>query len=49
MNVTHDMSMLALIWNASVVVQIVMALLLIVSFMSWYFIFNKWRSEEHNV
>ena len=42
MNVTHDMSMLALIWNASVVVQIVMALLLIVSFMSWYFIFNKW-------
>ncbi len=42
MNVSHDMSMLALIWNASVVVQLVMALLLIVSFMSWYFIFRKW-------
>lgn len=42
MNVSHDMSMLALIWNASVIVQLVMALLLIVSFMSWYFIFRKW-------
>ncbi|MFM9967006.1 MAG: protein TolQ [Burkholderiales bacterium] len=42
MNVSHDMSMLALIWNASIVVQFVMALLLIVSFMSWYFIFRKW-------
>ncbi len=42
MNVSHDMSMLALIWNASVVVQFVMALLLVVSSMSWYFIFRKW-------
>jgi biopolymer transport protein TolQ len=42
MNVTHDMSMLSLIWNASIIVQCVMALLLIVSFMSWYFIFRKW-------
>ena len=42
MNVSHDMSMLALIWNASVVVQLVMALLLFVSFMYWYFIFRKW-------
>ena len=41
MNVTQDLSILALIWNASVIVQFVMALLLIVSFMSWYFIFHK--------
>ena len=31
MNVSHDMSMLALIWNASAVVQFVMALLLVAS------------------
>ncbi len=41
MNVTQDLSILSLIWNASAVVQIVMALLLIVSFMSWYWIFRK--------
>ena len=35
MNVTQDMSIVALIWNASVIVQLVMALLLAVSFMSW--------------
>jgi len=42
MTVTQDISILALIWNASVIVQLVMALLLIVSFMSWYFIFRKY-------
>ena len=41
MNVAHDLSILALIWNASVIVQAVIALLLVVSFMSWYFIFYK--------
>lgn len=41
MNVTQDMSIVALIWNASVIVQLVIALLLVVSFMSWYFIFHK--------
>jgi biopolymer transport protein TolQ len=41
MNVSQDLSILTLIWNASVVVQVVMALLLVVSFMSWYFIFYK--------
>jgi biopolymer transport protein TolQ len=41
MNVTQDLSIISLIWNASIVVQIVMALLLVVSFMSWYFIFYK--------
>ena len=42
MNVTQDLSMLTLILNASVIVQLVIVLLLVVSFMSWYFIFSKW-------
>lgn len=42
MNVTQDMSILTLIWNASVVVKFVMALLLGVSFLSWYYIFRKY-------
>ena len=42
MTVTQDISILALIWNASVIVQLVMVLLLLVSFMSWYFIFRKY-------
>ncbi|MBI4292393.1 MAG: protein TolQ [Betaproteobacteria bacterium] len=41
MNVTQDLSIIAMVWNASAVVQFVMALLLAVSFMSWYFIFRK--------
>ena len=41
MNVTQDLSIVALIWNASVIVQLVIVLLLVVSFMSWYFIFHK--------
>ncbi len=41
MNITQDLSILAMFLNASVVVQVVMALLLVVSFMSWYFIFHK--------
>ena len=41
MNVTQDLSILSLIWNASAVVQFVMLLLLGVSFMSWYWIFWK--------
>jgi len=41
MNVSSDLSILTLIWNASIIVQLVMLLLLIVSFMSWYFIFRK--------
>ena len=41
MNATHDLSILTLIWNASAVVQFVMALLLVVSFLSWYYIFRK--------
>jgi biopolymer transport protein TolQ len=41
MNVTHDMSVLSLITGASVLVQIVMALLLLASVFSWYYIFIK--------
>ena len=42
MNVSQDLSILTLIWNSSVIVQLVMLLLAVVSFMSWYFIFRKW-------
>lgn len=41
MNVTQDLSFLALILNASWVVQGIMLLLLGVSVMSWFFIFRK--------
>jgi biopolymer transport protein TolQ len=40
--VTHDLSMLGLIANASVLVQIVMAGLLAASLFSWYYIFRKY-------
>lgn len=39
--VTHDMSVLALITGASVLVQVVMLLLLLASIFSWYYIFLK--------
>ena len=42
MNVSQDMSILSLITNASVLVQIVLALLLLVSLMSWTYIFKKY-------
>ena len=41
MTPTQDLSFLALITNASVLVQLVMTLLLIVSLMSWTYIFRK--------
>jgi biopolymer transport protein TolQ len=41
MNVTQDLSILSLVLNASIVVQAIMALLLVVSVMSWYYIFRK--------
>ncbi|RCS58105.1 protein TolQ [Parvibium lacunae] len=41
MNVSHDISILSLILNASFVVQCVMALLLLVSLWSWTYIFRK--------
>ncbi|MBL8485103.1 MAG: protein TolQ, partial [Rhodocyclaceae bacterium] len=42
MNVTQDMAIFDLVSNASLTVKLVMALLLGVSFMSWYWIFRKW-------
>ena len=41
MNVSEDMSLLSLITNASVLVQLVMVLLLGMSLVSWWFIFRK--------
>lgn len=41
MNLGQDMSIVALIQNASLVVQLVMLLLVVVSLMSWYYIFAK--------
>lgn len=41
MTVTQDLSFLALITNASLLVQLVLALLLAVSVMSWAYIFRK--------
>ena len=41
MDVTKDLSFIHLIQNASVLVQLVMGLLLLVSLMSWWYIFLK--------
>ncbi len=40
-NLTQDMSVLSLVTGASVLVQIVLLLLLLASFFSWYYIFLK--------
>ena len=42
MTVTQDLDIWTLIVNASFVVKVVIVLLLVVSFMSWMFIFQKW-------
>ena len=42
MNPTADLELWTLVANASFVVKGVLALLLVVSFMSWMFIFQKW-------
>jgi biopolymer transport protein TolQ len=41
MNVAQDLSFLTLITNAHLIVQLIMALLVIISIMSWYYIFDK--------
>ncbi len=41
MNVTQDLEIWTLILHASIVVKVVMGLLVVVSFMSWMFIFQK--------
>jgi len=47
MNVVPDLSILSLITGASLPVKLVMALLAVVSFMSWYWIFRKWFTLRH--
>ena len=42
MNVTQDLSIISLISEASVIVQIIMAILAGLSVVSWYWIFRKW-------
>ena len=42
MTVSQDLDIWTLVVNASIVVKVVLALLLAVSFMSWMFIFQKW-------
>ena len=41
MNVSQDLSIFELMLNASLVVKLVMLLLIVVSLMSWYWIFRK--------
>ena len=41
MTVSQDLSFISLIANASLLVQLIMALLVVVSLMSWTFIFQK--------
>ncbi|MHA4870454.1 protein TolQ [Duganella sp. PWIR1] len=41
MNVTQDLSFLALITNAHLIVQLIMALLFVISLTSWTYIFSK--------
>lgn len=48
MNVTQDLSILHLILEASAMVQVVMAILGLVSFMSWYYIFMKWFAVKQS-
>ncbi|MEW6293345.1 MAG: protein TolQ [Pseudomonadota bacterium] len=42
MNVSQDLAIVELIANASLVVKLVMALLVYLSVLSWYWIFRKW-------
>ena len=41
MNVAQDLSFLALITNAHLIVQLIMGLLVVISLMSWTYIFRK--------
>src|SRR5687767_15686194 len=41
MNLTHDLSIVSMIMNASIVVKVVMALLVLASMLSWTYIFMK--------
>lgn len=41
MNLSEDLSIISLVMHASLLVKLVMALLVGISFMSWYWIFRK--------
>ncbi|MCL2644241.1 MAG: protein TolQ [Betaproteobacteria bacterium] len=42
MSITHDLSIINLVMQASLLVKLVMGLLAFLSLMSWYWIFRKW-------
>jgi biopolymer transport protein TolQ len=42
MTLTHDLSIISLVMQASLPVQLVMGLLAVLSLLSWYWIFRKW-------
>jgi biopolymer transport protein TolQ len=42
MSLTHDLSLFDLVMQASLLVKLVMGLLVLLSLMSWYWIFHKW-------
>jgi len=44
---TDDLSLFSMVSNASVIVQIVMGILLLMSLLSWWHIFIKWFSLRH--
>ncbi len=44
MNNTEDLSIISLVLHASILAQAVMALLLVLSLISWTFIFRKWAT-----
>ena len=42
MIVSHDLTIISMIVNASIVVKVVMAILVLASMLSWTYIFMKW-------
>tara|TARA_B100000686_G_scaffold319059_1_gene369422 strand:- start:849 stop:1535 length:687 start_codon:yes stop_codon:yes gene_type:complete len=48
-SVTQDMSIFSLIGSASIPVQLVMGMLLIASFLSWWFIFRKFYAIREEI
>ena len=48
-NVTSDLSVLSLVTNASVIVQLILLLLLLGSMMSWWYIFIKMFSIKRTI
>ena len=44
---SQDLSILSLVMHASLVVQLIMALLLFLSFLSWWHIFSKYFTIRH--